>query len=408
MINKLFHSNIEQKIVSNISKTKAELKIAVAWFTNPRIYEIIENLISKGILLELILCDDRINFSNPKVDFQKLIDLGANIRVSESPNLMHNKFCIIDGRILITGSYNWTLRAEQFNYENIIVSTDKQLINEFQDYFKLLSDKTKRVTNIPEIKFRNYLSEKEIELELGLEENETNYSKQIEPEESTDYSSEINTAIEHADLLYREAEHQNCIGFCKKMVAKYPAISEFYLSLASSYWRLNKINELIASAEKVIVIDNKNYDAYNLLGLGYARISGKEQQAIKNYNICIAEYPNGFTYLRNRSLCYIALGTDINIPNALREKYVNSAISDLDLIISTLKKMQDSELDYRALHTRAFAYYYRRKITLAKGDIDLALEKYSQIKDKFDLDKNELAEMKQLQKDLNRAKKAIS
>jgi len=50
---------------------------------------------------------------------------------------MHNKFCIIDDRIVITGSYNWSGNAED-HFENIVVVCDdfylvKQFRHEFED-----------------------------------------------------------------------------------------------------------------------------------------------------------------------------------------------------------------------------------------------------------------------------------
>jgi len=52
-------------------------------------------------------------------------------------NLMHNKFCVIDGKHVITGSYNWTHRAKS-NDENITVFSDNpeiasRFLKEFDD-----------------------------------------------------------------------------------------------------------------------------------------------------------------------------------------------------------------------------------------------------------------------------------
>jgi phosphatidylserine/phosphatidylglycerophosphate/cardiolipin synthase-like enzyme len=34
---------------------------------------------------------------------------------------MHHKFMIIDGKIVVTGSYNWSYSAEEKNDENLVV-----------------------------------------------------------------------------------------------------------------------------------------------------------------------------------------------------------------------------------------------------------------------------------------------
>ena len=43
----------------------------------------------------------------------------------------HNKFIVIDGAKVITGSYNWTVRAEQ-NWENILVLDCPKLAKQYE------------------------------------------------------------------------------------------------------------------------------------------------------------------------------------------------------------------------------------------------------------------------------------
>lgn len=48
---------------------------------------------------------------------------------------MHNKFFIIDDKILGTGSLNWTSTAMQINYENLIIIKDDQAVKNYSNYF---------------------------------------------------------------------------------------------------------------------------------------------------------------------------------------------------------------------------------------------------------------------------------
>ncbi|MDR1897517.1 MAG: phospholipase D-like domain-containing protein [Prevotellaceae bacterium] len=48
---------------------------------------------------------------------------------------MHNKFCVIDEEIVISGSYNWTNKAKQ-NHESITIIRDKELACQFLKEFK--------------------------------------------------------------------------------------------------------------------------------------------------------------------------------------------------------------------------------------------------------------------------------
>jgi mitochondrial cardiolipin hydrolase len=51
---------------------------------------------------------------------------------------MHHKFAIIDSRLVLTGSYNWTRSAAEYNHENLLVTNSKQAIGQFEKEFNRL------------------------------------------------------------------------------------------------------------------------------------------------------------------------------------------------------------------------------------------------------------------------------
>lgn len=118
-----YFQDIEQHIIKQIRLTKGRLLIAVAWFTNQKIGDEIINKINTDI--EIIIDDNKVNrncynlsrFQTKGIDIAFIKDLNKNYY------LMHNKFCIIDNKLVITGSYNWTQNANS-NDENITVLTD--------------------------------------------------------------------------------------------------------------------------------------------------------------------------------------------------------------------------------------------------------------------------------------------
>ena len=72
---------------------------------------------------------------------------------------MHNKFAIIDNRLLLTGSYNWTFSANNRNDENLIVIDDPEIIEIFQNQFanlwtnKYSLERTQQLYEIAKIDF---------------------------------------------------------------------------------------------------------------------------------------------------------------------------------------------------------------------------------------------------------------
>jgi phosphatidylserine/phosphatidylglycerophosphate/cardiolipin synthase-like enzyme len=61
--------------------------------------------------------------------------------------IMHNKYSIIDSKILISGSYNYSLNAK-WNHENIIVQYNQDIINQFIDNFVFLKGESESILNL--------------------------------------------------------------------------------------------------------------------------------------------------------------------------------------------------------------------------------------------------------------------
>jgi hypothetical protein len=128
--------NIAIRIQEEIQKAQKSIYIAVAWFTNRNIFERLVVKASEGCMIHIIISNDNIN-NNSSIDFEQLHKLNGKIYKIGNGNteLMHNKFCVIDYNTVITGSYNWSYKAEN-NFENIIVNYNdtglaEQFVNEF-------------------------------------------------------------------------------------------------------------------------------------------------------------------------------------------------------------------------------------------------------------------------------------
>ncbi len=137
-------SNIRKSILKEVSKASESLKVAVYWFTNHELFDLLYQKQREGVQCELIIHNDYINNRETGLPFQKFIDAGGKFYFSDEENPMHNKFCIIDQKVLINGSYNWTYYAESKNHENIlIIKEESSVINAFASEFSDLVDSLK-------------------------------------------------------------------------------------------------------------------------------------------------------------------------------------------------------------------------------------------------------------------------
>lgn len=62
--------------------------------------------------------------------------VGIQVRHDQESGYMHHKFAIIDKKVLITGSLNWTTQAIQNNRENVLIVEDKDCVNIFLAEFE--------------------------------------------------------------------------------------------------------------------------------------------------------------------------------------------------------------------------------------------------------------------------------
>lgn len=148
MVQAHFH-NIRNSIIREIEKANKSLKVAVYWFTNHELFEMLYQKQLNGVQCDLIIHNDYINNRDTGLPFQKFIDAGGKFYFSDEENPMHNKFCIIDSQVLVNGSYNWTYYAESKNRENVLIIKDeKEVIKAFETEFIQLIELLKPLQSI--------------------------------------------------------------------------------------------------------------------------------------------------------------------------------------------------------------------------------------------------------------------
>lgn len=137
--------NLPDLICRYLAETTREAQIAVCWFSHKGIFETLLNCARRGVRITLVLEYDTQNIRQGGLDFAALIQAGASFYACRDAALMHHKFALLDGRLLLSGSYNWTYNS---NAENLIVSDDPALVGAFLAAFCDLTAKAERLFHI--------------------------------------------------------------------------------------------------------------------------------------------------------------------------------------------------------------------------------------------------------------------
>ncbi len=135
MSTKAYFDNIKDCLINELNNASSSILVAIAWFTDKELFDILCSKIKEGLNVELIITYDEINISS-SFEYQKMNQIGGSFKYYEG-SLMHNKFCIIDLKTTITGSYNWSYQSKH-NRENISVTQDSALALQFAKYFYML------------------------------------------------------------------------------------------------------------------------------------------------------------------------------------------------------------------------------------------------------------------------------
>jgi hypothetical protein len=134
-----YFDDIQLHILHELNKAERTIHIAVAWFTDLEIFDLLCQKAQIGVRVELLIVNDAINRKSP-IEYTRLSELGGLFMMvgnnKKNSAIMHNKFCIIDSVTIITGSYNWSKQAQE-NWENItIISDHPDLANQFLQEFE--------------------------------------------------------------------------------------------------------------------------------------------------------------------------------------------------------------------------------------------------------------------------------
>lgn len=113
---------------------------AIYRFNSPRFARLLDTAARRGIRVRLIL--DHNKYAESLSTRQLLGSYRMPLRLlygRRGPgSKMHHKFAVVDDRLVLTGSYNWTLESEAENYENLLILRAPREIGAYRKEFDAL------------------------------------------------------------------------------------------------------------------------------------------------------------------------------------------------------------------------------------------------------------------------------
>ncbi|XP_055566081.1 mitochondrial cardiolipin hydrolase [Falco biarmicus] len=122
------------RLLRHLLSARRSLDLCLFAFSSPQLGRAVRLLHRRGVRVRVLTDAQYMALRGSQIGPLRLA--GIPVRHDQESGYMHHKFAVVDGRLLITGSLNWTTQAIQNNRENVLVTDDAEYVTAFLDEFE--------------------------------------------------------------------------------------------------------------------------------------------------------------------------------------------------------------------------------------------------------------------------------
>jgi phosphatidylserine/phosphatidylglycerophosphate/cardiolipin synthase-like enzyme len=120
-----------------VKSANTSLFLVLYKFDEASLEKVARHALERGVTIRIVA--DRGEAERSRSRIKELQKKGAGVRLWKKGKL-HAKFGIVDGKRVVTGSFNWTESAQHDNMELIVISEEPTMVKRFQELFEQLWD----------------------------------------------------------------------------------------------------------------------------------------------------------------------------------------------------------------------------------------------------------------------------
>lgn len=125
---------VEARLVAYLNDAEASIHFLAFSLTSDAVAEALLAAQRRGVEVQGVM--DEAQAANAGGEHENLAANGIDVRLEAENGSLHHKLLIIDGEIVITGSYNFSANAERRNDENVLVIHNAAVASEFMEEFQ--------------------------------------------------------------------------------------------------------------------------------------------------------------------------------------------------------------------------------------------------------------------------------
>src|SRR5688572_27574544 len=112
-------------------------------FTSNQLGEIVRQKAEADVIVEGVMDDEQVR-SNQGTEFDPFRHADLDVRLDGIDGLLHHKVFIVDEKIVVLGSYNFSQNAEERNDENLLIIYDPVIAEQFLLEFRRVQKQAQR------------------------------------------------------------------------------------------------------------------------------------------------------------------------------------------------------------------------------------------------------------------------
>ena len=128
-------SPCDLKLIQMIRSAKKSIDMAVYAINRD---SLVHHLILASKKMPVRIVVDRRQSKGERSLVPLMIKAGVKLKYGRQRGVMHNKFTIVDGKMLETGSFNYTNHASESNHENQVYLSNPTIVEKFKLEFENL------------------------------------------------------------------------------------------------------------------------------------------------------------------------------------------------------------------------------------------------------------------------------
>ncbi len=113
---------VAARLVDLVRGAQESVRFMAFSFTSDELAEALIDRARAGVLVEGVM--ETSQASGRGSEYERLRRAGIDVRLDGNPGNMHHKVLVIDDRVVVTGSYNFSRSAEERNDENVLIVHD--------------------------------------------------------------------------------------------------------------------------------------------------------------------------------------------------------------------------------------------------------------------------------------------